>query len=220
MPDLGLNDFFRQTEFWNTVHQHAAGNMKSFEDRHFISHFRQIAGSRQPGRTGSYDGHLMPVGFRFFKRDIVLCAMRVGHEPLETADRDRFGLDAADAVFFALAFLRTNTAAYSWQRGREADDPVGFLEIAFFYLFDKIGNVDIDRTSLDTWLMLAVKTALRFLYSHLRRIAHRHFFKIRDPCFRILGRHWRLFWRHVRHYCSSFRNKRHASSRSCCSKSP
>lgn len=49
--DLVLNDRLGQTEFRDTIHQHASGDMQRFENRDMISFFGQIARAGQAGRS-------------------------------------------------------------------------------------------------------------------------------------------------------------------------
>ena len=105
------NRFLRKTELRNTVYQYTACLVQCFEDGHIITHFCQIAGAGQSCRAGSDHGYLFTVLFlgRFGLDAVLSCPVR--YETFQLTDRYGFALDTADTLAFALALLRTNTAA-------------------------------------------------------------------------------------------------------------
>jgi hypothetical protein len=58
--DLLANDFLRQPELRNAIHQHAADFVQRLENMHRVPFLHQIAGRGQPRRPTAYDRHFLP----------------------------------------------------------------------------------------------------------------------------------------------------------------
>ena len=144
-----LHDGFGETEFGDTVNEHAARHVKRLENGDFIAHFRQIARAGEAGGARTDHGHLVPVGGyggRFFRRVHI---MIIGDKSFETADTHRFAarFDAARAFAFTLRLLRADAAADRGQRAGHRNNPIGFFKLAFRHFADKLGDSDIDGTA-------------------------------------------------------------------------
>ncbi len=98
--------------------------MQGLEDVRVVAHLRQFAGGGQAARTRADHGHLeaalVGVGLAARKDG----PAPVGHEPLKPPDGYRLALDAADALYLALLFLRAD-AACSGRQGVIAAKDLG-----------------------------------------------------------------------------------------------
>ena len=107
------NSALRKTELRNTIYQYAAGFVKSLKDGYIVTHFCQIAGTGQSGRTRTDDGYLLAVFLsRSIRFDTVL-ACPVSYETLQFTDGNRFSFDTADTFTLTLALLGADTSADS-----------------------------------------------------------------------------------------------------------
>src|SRR5699024_7106908 len=136
-----------------------------------VAHARQIARAGQAGRAGADHGDLVAVGGRRNGLLGVVLAVPVGDEALQTADADRFTLDAAHALGLALRLLRADAAADRGQRGLLVQDLERALHVLVGDLFDEGRDVDLHRAGGDAGLVLAVQAAARLLDGHLIGIA-------------------------------------------------
>jgi hypothetical protein len=97
------------------------------------------------------------------------------------------------ALLLALAFLRTNAAAYRRQRVRRAQDLRGSGHVAGGDGVHEIGNRDTDRASLDTRRILAAQAALGLEPGAGNVVALVDFEKILRAQLRVALGHGRLF---------------------------
>ena len=171
MLDFLLHDFLRQTEFRNTVHQHAARGVQCLEHRNLIAKLCQVAGAGQAGRAGAQHRYLVAVMFWSRHRRLPVVHVPVGHIPLQAADSHRLVLDAPDAFGFALGFLRAYPSAYGGQRVLGLDDLVGLIHVSFHDLMNEILNRYVHRAALNAGRVLALQAALGLVDSHLIRIS-------------------------------------------------
>ena len=74
----------------------------------------------------------------------------VCYETFKFTDGNRFAFDSAYALSFTLGFLGTNTSANRRKRGRLVNDMICSLEVPFFYLGNKIRNMNGYGASLYT----------------------------------------------------------------------
>ena len=197
--NLLLDDVLGQTEFGDTVHQHAAGHMQRLVNRDGVAHLGQVAGDGQTGGAGADDRDLVAVRGRLFGRGGVVLTVPVGNEPLQPADADGFALDAADALALALGFLRADTTADGRQRAGFGDDLVGGFKIAFRDLGDEAGDIDINRAARAAGVVFALQAALGFGHGHLGGVAERDFLEVFVADVRVLARHRAFFGVHVGH---------------------
>ena len=51
------------------------------------------------------------------------------------------------------------------------DDLISLFKVSFLHLGDEFRNVDVYRASADTWLVLAVKTAVCFIHGNFCRVS-------------------------------------------------
>ena len=155
--DFLLNDrVLGKTEFGNAVDQNAACLVEGFEDLDIIAHLGQIACAGQTGRTGTDYGDLFALLFCSALGLNAHLAGCISHITLQLAYGNRFALDAADALAFALGFLGTYTSADGRQSGGFADDRIGACHIAFLDFVNKAGNVDGNGAALHAAGILAV----------------------------------------------------------------
>ena len=98
-------------------------------------------------------------------------------------------LDTFNAKRLALLFLRANSSADSWQRIRGTQRIGGILNAAVAQFAQKLGNINIDRTTRDALGILAIETAAGFRDCLLLRVAQRDFLKSLDALLRIAFRH-------------------------------
>ena len=108
-------------------------------------------------------------------------------------------LDSSYAYFFTLTFLRTYTTAYRRQRTGLANGIISQLHITVNNTFNKIGYLNLYRTSCHTRCMFTLQASLRFFQRHFVGISILHFFKICAANNGILRRHWCFFRFHIRH---------------------
>ena len=111
--------------------------MQRLEQRHRVALLGKQRRAGQAGRAGTDDGDLDAVGLSLFRHGVDVLAVPVGNEALQTADRDRLALVAADALGFALRLLRTDTAGKSGQRVSISDDLIGLFKVALGDLMDE-----------------------------------------------------------------------------------
>ena len=110
---LLLDDRLGQTEFRNAIDQHAARRVQCFKHRHGIAAPCKVTGAGKSRRSRTDHRHAASVLLH-----CRLCStafMRivpVGNKAFESADADRFALDAAHALSLALIFLRTDASAH------------------------------------------------------------------------------------------------------------
>ena len=211
--DLFFHQLFGEAELGDAVDQHAAGLVESFKDRHLIAQLDEISGHGETAGAAADDGDFFAVGFRFFRRGFSPGHGVIGTEPLQTADGHRLALFASDALSFALAFLRADTAADGRQGVGIVNDLIGFIEVAFLHLGDEFGDPHIDGTAADAGLFFASHTAGSFFHRHFGGVAQSHFLKIPIAHIRSLLRHFYFFRRFVichhsappkrRHWCRS-----------------
>ena len=167
--------------------------MQCFKYRYLISLFRKIPCTCQSGRPGTDYGNLMPVAFRLVHLILDIFSVPVSHKTLQASDCDRFPLNTTHTLCLTLLLLRTYTAADSRQRACFMDDPIGFFKVAFLYLFDKVRNINSNRTAADAWLGRAMQTALRFLHCHFLCITQCYLIKIISSYLSVLNRHFHFF---------------------------
>ena len=182
-----------KTELRNTVNQHAPGLVKRFKNSHIISHFCQISGTGQSGRTGTYDRNAPALFLGCACGLDPLFPGPVGHKTLQFADGDRISLDPPDAFAFTLGLLGTYTATDRRKRTVLTDDLVGLLDLSFLYLFNKTRNIDRHRTPLDTLCILAVYAPGSFRLSLFLIISQADFLEIGGALFGILLSHRNSF---------------------------
>ena len=185
--DLLLDDrFLGKTEFGDAVDENAARLVQGFENSDVITHAGQITCAGEAGGAGTDDGDLFALGGCIGGGFDAHGAGGIRHIALQLADGDGLSLDTADADAFALALLRTYTAADSGQSGGLADHIVGAFNIALFDFCDKTGNIDGNGTSLYAAGLLAVEAAGCFGFSFFFVVSQAYFFKIRGADFGIL----------------------------------
>ena len=146
----------------------AARLMECLKDRHVIPLLCQVAGTGKAGRAGTDDCNFLSVGRSLCRLNTAVCAVGIRNETLQLSDGNSLALDSADADALTLSLLRTYTAAYCRKTGGLCDDAAGCRNIAVLDLTDKSRNVDVDRTSLNTARILAVKTSLRLCLCYLK----------------------------------------------------
>ena len=183
--------------------------MESFKDRHLVAQFDQISGHGKAAGAAADDGDLLAVGLRFFRRGFSLGHGVIGAEPLQAADGHGLALFAPDALAFALAFLRADTAADGRQGVGIVNDLIGFIEVAFLHLGDKFRDPHIDGTAADARLFFTAHTAPRFFHGHFGGVAQSHFRKILIAHIRSLLRHFYFFRRFVVCHDSAPPRRRH-----------
>ena len=85
--------------------------MKCLKDRHVIAELCKVA--RAGKSRGARADHCNAVAVFLCDHGcrIRMLVVPIGDEAFKSADADRLALDAADAVFFTLIFLRTYSAA-------------------------------------------------------------------------------------------------------------
>ena len=198
--DLVGHNGLGQTEFGDAVDQHAAGGVQRLENGNLIAFFRQIAGAGQAGRAGTHNRHLNAVGGHLFGHGVDVLPVPVCHKTLQTADGNRFSLDAADALALALALLGADPAGQGRQGVGGGDNLIGSLEIAFGHLADKLRNPHVDRAALHAFGVLAVQAASRFLHCHFGGIAQGDLLEVMGANLGILLGHGGLGQSHICHF--------------------
>ena len=140
--------------------------MQRLEDRYAVPLAGQFTGRSQPGRPAADDGDPFAAGRRqlLFGKLGNVGHGPVGHETLQIADRNRIPLDTADALGFALAFLRTDPAANRWQRVITPQDQRGFDQVFLSQRANEFRNRDTHRAAFHTGAALALDAALRLTY--------------------------------------------------------
>ena len=108
--DFFFDDFFRQTEFRNTVNQHAARFVEGFVNGDVHTRICKVARQSQTARAAADDCHRFADSFWHFDFDVFM-KESVSDKPFQRADCDRTFHSAPYAVFFALRFLRADSAA-------------------------------------------------------------------------------------------------------------
>ena len=195
--DFLLHDGLRQAEFRNAVHQHAARQMQRLVNRDLIAQLRQIARRRQAGRPRADDGDLVAVrGGRLGMIRHVL-AVPIRDKALQTADGDRFALDAAHALALALVLLRADAAADGGQRGGRGQHPISALHILVGDALDERRDVNLNRAGAAAGLRRAVEAALGLVHGHVVGIAEGDLVEVLVADVRLLRRHRAFFRVHI-----------------------
>ena len=188
--DFVCHDILWQTEFRNSVYQHAALFVETLENGYFVSLVHQITGSGQSGRAGTDNGNLLAVGWDFFYFIIAdVLSVPIRYETLQSAYSNRLALDSANALSFALGFLRAYTAAHCRQGVGGSNHFIGTGKIPLGYLCDEFRNPYVYRTSCHARLVFTIEATLRFVYRHLLGISQSNFLKILISDIRFLRRH-------------------------------
>ena len=149
------------------------------------------AGKSRRARTDYCDP--VTVALRLYNSFICVFIMIIGNKPLKPSYSNRLEFYAKRTFAFALAFLRTNSAAYRRQRRSPVYYLISALKVALLYSRYKIGNVYIDGTPVNAGVILAVKTAFCFLNGYFSGIAEGYLVKIMCANIRLLCRHLMFF---------------------------
>ncbi len=163
--------------------------MKSFEYRHFIAASCEVTGTGKTGRTGTDDGDFVPVSHGFIDWGDTVLHMVISDEALQTADRNGLAFDGSDTLRLTLILLWANATANSGQTVCTEDYLIRRFEISINNFLNKFRNANIDRTSVDAWLVFAIQATLRFFLSHLGGVTQSHLCEIGISNIRILLRH-------------------------------
>ena len=194
-----LHDCLRQTEFGNTVNQHAACLMEGLKHGDSIAQLCQIACTGKCGGAGADDCNPFAVGGRLFGHFIAVFHIPIGNEAFQTTDGNCLALHASDTFGFALAFLRTNTTADRRQRIGRGDDLISRHEVTLCNLCDKFGDAYINGTAAHAGLMLTVQASLCFFDCHFLGVAEGNLFKVFISYIRCLLGHLDFFQTHICH---------------------
>ena len=188
--DFVCYDIFRQTEFRNSVYQHAALFVEALENGDLVSLVYQVSGCSQSGRAGTDNGSLLAVGWDFFYFIVAdVLSVPIRYETLQSAYGNRLALDSANALSFALGFLRAYTSAHCRQGVGGSDYFIGTGKISLGHLCDEFRNAYVYRTSCHARFVFTIEAALRFVYRHLFGISQSYFLKILISDIRFLRRH-------------------------------
>ena len=125
--------------------------------------------------------------------------MPVGNESFKSSDSNRLTFDSSYANAFALVFLRTYSAADSWQCTCFRNNLICSLKFTFCNLGDEFRNLYHYRTALGTWLFPAFETSHCFIYSLLSCISAGNLLEVSCSNLRILLRHWVLYLLEINH---------------------
>ena len=160
--DFNIHDGVGQTEFGDTIFQHAANLVKRLEYIHVVALLDHVAGKAQSRRTRAHYGNLDAVrGSNLGDRHVATLALEVGGKALQIADGN--GLTATlqmNTLALALLLLRTNTAADGGQ-GRGVFQHLGSCqELTALDILDERGDVHVYGATLHARRLGAVKTAL------------------------------------------------------------
>ena len=197
--DFLLHDGLRQTELGDTVDQHAAGKVERFKNGDVVALLGKVTRAGEAAGAGADDGDLVAVGGGLGGRFLHVCVVPVGDKALKTADADRLTLDAANALRFALRFLRADTAADGGEGGGLVDDLIGALVILFGDLLDELGDLDLHRAAGNAGMILAVQAACCFVERLLLGIAESDLQKVLVADVGVLRGHCVFLQTHVRH---------------------
>ena len=97
--DFVVDNLFRQAEFRDAVHQHAAEFVQRLEDVHLVSHLDEVAGAGQAGRAAADEADFLARRGRRYRRAELSClALPIGDEALQIGDSDRLALLAEHAA--------------------------------------------------------------------------------------------------------------------------
>ncbi len=174
--------------------------MQRFKNRHIIAHLCQIAGTSQTGRTRTDNGHLVILLLGCRLRLDVILPCPVSRKTLQFTNGNRLALDTANTFSFALALLRTYTAADCRKGACFADYLIGLLKISLFNLRNKSRDIYGDRTSFDTLCIFTIKASLCLFHRFFFIITKAHFLEIRRAHLGLLFS-YRYFLHHI-HYLS------------------
>src|SRR5210317_175705 len=204
--DLLGHDSFGQTELRDAVDQHAAGLVKGLIDGNVMAFDDAITGHGETRGSGADDGNFFAGRFRLRRQfPGAVFPLPVRTIAFQVADGHRFALFTKYTQALTLYFLGTDPAADCWQSIFAPQVADRRSDISFGDQVDKTGNIDTDRTALDTGRFLALQTSGRLFLSHLVGISRRYFKKISGPDLRVLlghcysGVRYRFcrFFRHV-----------------------
>jgi len=183
---LGEHLLLRQTEFRDSILQHAARLVQRFKNGNAVAPLRKVARTGKTGRTGTYDSHLMPVGGRSDGTGTAVGMAPVRNEAFQFSDSHRFPLDSEDTASLALAFLRADTSADGGERRIFGNHAGRTAEISRQYLPDKFGDFDIDGAGAHAARVLAVQAAGRFPLRFFHIISVTNFLEVGCTHFGVL----------------------------------
>ena len=104
-----VHDLLGQAELRDAIHQHAARLVQRLVNGHVVAELGQFARGRQAARAGADHRHFPAAGRRDGERlRLRVLAGPIRHVALQVADGHRHALVAADALDFALGFLRAH----------------------------------------------------------------------------------------------------------------
>ena len=168
--DLHVYDAVGQSEFGNTIFQHAANFVERLEDIDLVAFLHHVAGKTQSRRSRAHDGHLDAIRrCHLGQYATSALALIVRSKALEIADgHGRLFHLQVYALALALLLLRAYAAADSGQ-GRGHLQHAGSVEdMSMLDILDKRRNVDIHRASLDAAWLTAVEAAASLTHSHVK----------------------------------------------------
>ena len=173
--------------------------MECLENGDFITQLCQVSSTGQAGGARTGDSDLLAVGSGLFDLVFHVFTMPVGNETFQTTDAHGLGLDATDALAFALVLLRTDTTGDCGQSVGGGDNLVSTFKIAFHDLSDEVGDLDVNGAARYAGHMLAVQAAGSFVLCHFYSITSSNFQVVLVTNVGILRRHRVLFRAHIRH---------------------
>ena len=186
--------------------------MERFVNRDLVALFGKVARAGQTGGTAAYDSHLVTVALRTDGLSVV-DYMIICDKAFKPTYCHGLAFNSPCAIFFALIFLRTDSAADGGKVACLCDNLISLLELPVFDFGNKIRYIVVDGTALYARTRLAVKTPHGFLLCLLGVVAEIYFIEIFYSLGNVLTRHRRLFFRHIEIHLFSL-NRLQACARS------
>ena len=164
--------------------------MQGLEDGDIVAAFGQFARGGETAGAGADDCHFLAAGRGNLERLLVAVSARpVADIPFEVADGHRQAFVAADALNFALRFLRADAASDRGQGVIVEQALCGFRQVALGKQFDEARDIDAHRAASDALGVLAQKAAFGFEQGHFLGEAEVDLSKVGVADQRVLLRH-------------------------------
>jgi hypothetical protein len=118
----------------------------------------------QARRAGPDHGYPLSARGSWFRDDQAVISFAIGNKAFECPDHERSFLYPEDAFTLALALLRADAPANSREQVIVLDNSCSPAKITTGYGFDKSGNIDPDRATVDTAGFPALEASFRLSY--------------------------------------------------------
>ena len=130
-----------------------------------MSEFGEFGGARKSGGSGPNDNDFFTGWFAWFEQVDLAVHHMIGGVTLQTSYRDRFVVRAEHAGSLAEFFDWADSSASASQKVALEDHAGGASGVFAGDFFDESWNVDVRRTGVRAWRVVAEQAAVGFDHS-------------------------------------------------------